>query len=129
MRSPIVADRVLIAIAHYLMTHLRPYDGVFRFGREEFLVCLPGANLEAGRGVIDRMCGELGSLPHEAEDKRTFHVTASFGLTLLVPELPVEQSIDRADKALYAAKAKGRNRAVIWDESMGERQALPEVLA
>jgi diguanylate cyclase len=122
----LVGDRVLIAVARYLMTHLRPYDRVFRYGGEEFLVCLPGANLEAGRDLIYRLCGELGSLPHEADDKRTFQVTASFGLTLLAPQLPVEQSIDRADKALYAAKAKGGNRAVIWNESMGERQAEPE---
>jgi PleD family two-component response regulator len=61
-------------------------------------------------------------LPFEANGRGTIHVTVSFGLTLLDATMAVEQSIDRADKALYVAKATGRNRTVIWDASMS---ALP----
>jgi PleD family two-component response regulator len=69
---------------------------------------------------------ELASLPHEADGKGTFHVTVSFGLTLLDPDTPVEQSIERADKALYVAKTSGRNRAIAWDASMNVLAAEPE---
>ena len=48
-----------------------------------------------------------------------FHVSVSLGLTLLDPEVPVEKSIERADKALYAAKAAGRNRTVVWEDAEG----------
>jgi diguanylate cyclase (GGDEF)-like protein len=87
---------------------------------------LPDTDLEAGRNIIDRLREELGSLPYEANGKGIFHVTVSFGVTLLDPDLPVEQSIDRADKALYVAKAKGRNRAITWDASMNVLPAEPE---
>jgi PleD family two-component response regulator len=50
--------------------------------------------------------------------KEPVHITASFGLALLDPDTPVETTIDRADKALYAAKAAGRNCVRIWNPSM-----------
>jgi PleD family two-component response regulator len=45
-------------------------------------------------------------------------VTASFGVTLLDADVPIEESITRADQALYRAKAAGRNQAMLWDPSM-----------
>jgi diguanylate cyclase len=114
----VVGDNVLVGFARYIMAHLRPYDRVFRYGGEEFVICLPNADLEAGHEIIDRLREELASLPFEADGKGQFHVTASFGLTLLDAAAPVERSIDHADKALYVAKAKGRNRVITWDASM-----------
>ena len=73
--------------------------------------------LQTGHDIIDRLREELSALQYETNEKTIFYVTVSFGLTLLVPDLPVEQSIDRADKALYVAKARGRNRAVAWEAS------------
>jgi diguanylate cyclase len=113
-----VGDKVLIAFARYVMAHLRPYDKIFRYGGEEFLICLPDTDLQAGRDIIERFREELASLPFEAESKARFHVTVSSGLTLLDPDVSVEQAIDRADKALYAAKAAGRNLTLVWDETM-----------
>jgi len=115
-----IGDRVLITFARYLMTHLRQYDRIFRYGGEEFLICMPGTDLQSGRLLLDRLREELQSLSHETESKAKFHVTISVGVTLLDPEAPVEQSIDRADKALYAAKAGGRNGVVVWDASMND---------
>lgn len=116
----LVGDKVLIAFARYVMAHLRPYDKVFRYGGEEFLVCLPNTDPQIAFDIVGRLTEELASLPFEAEGKATFHVTVSFGLTMLDADIPVEQSIDRADKALYVAKARGRNRVVAWDASMNE---------
>lgn len=116
----LVGDKVLIGAAHYIMAHLRPYDKVFRYGGEEFLICLADTDLKVGHDIIDRLREELASLPYETNSKETLHVTVSVGLALLDPAVAVEQSIDRADRALYAAKAQGRNRVVDWDASMIE---------
>lgn len=115
-----IGDTVLVGIARYMISHLRPYDRIFRYGGEEFLICLADSDLEAGRLIIDRWRHELASLPFEANGKGIFHVTVSFGLTPLDPDVSVERSIDRADKALYAAKAAGRNCVVSWDKAMDD---------
>lgn len=114
----LVGDKVLIGFAACIMAHIRPYDRLFRYGGEEFLICLPDTDLQAARVIVDRLREELATLPFEARDKEHFQAAASFGLTLLEPNIPVEQSIDRADKALYVAKETGRNRVVNWDASM-----------
>ncbi|MDI1347341.1 MAG: diguanylate cyclase [Pseudolabrys sp.] len=119
----VVGDKVLVGFAHYLMAHLRPYDKVFRYGGEEFLICLPDTDRQTACEIISRLLEELASLPFNADGKGEFHVTVSSGLTALDPDIPVEQSIDRADKALYAAKARGRNRVVVWDASMNDLPA------
>lgn len=119
----LAGDRVLIGFAKYIMAHLRPYDRIFRYGGEEFLICLADTDIETGRIILDRLRDELASLPFEANGGPAFHVTVSFGLTNLMPSLAVERSIDRADKALYVAKAQGRNRIVVWDRSMDEEAA------
>ena len=113
----IVGDKVLIDVSHCMMTQLRPYDRVFRYGGEEFMIFLPNTDLQAGHTIISKVREAIGSLPHEANGNVISHVTASFGLTLLAPDIPVEQSVDRADKALFVAK-EGRNRVVTWDSSM-----------
>jgi diguanylate cyclase (GGDEF)-like protein len=119
-------DRVLIDFAHYVMAHLRPYDKVFRYGGEEFLICLPDADADAGYEIIDRLRQELATLPFGGSDEKQFYVTVSFGISALDPTVPVEQSIDRADRALYVAKARGRNRVIVWDASMDARRGETE---
>ena len=114
----VIGDKVLIAFAHYVMEHLRPYDKVFRYGGEEFLLLFPDTELQEANEIVERLRKDLSSLGHRAPGAETFHVNASFGLTLMDPDEPAQVSIDHADKALYAAKAAGRNRTVSWDASM-----------
>lgn len=117
----LVGDKVLASFARHVMSNLRPYDKIFRYGGEEFLICLPATDLETAYALTDRLRSGFADLPHEADGHDIFHVTVSFGLSLLDPQLSVESAIDRADKALYSAKRNGRNRTVVWDDTL----ALP----
>jgi len=84
----------------------REGDWVARFGGEEFLICLPGADLETAVNLAEKMRTEVES---------SMTVTASFGVCTIKPgqDSKIEQFIECADKKLYAAKHNGRNR-VEW---------------
>ena len=111
-------DIVLVETVRYVLTHLRPYDEFFRYGGEEFLVCVPGMNAQAGLEAIERIREGLSTLVIDVGGGRTVQVTASFGMTLLDADVPVEESINRANQALYRAKGAGRNQTQVWDPSM-----------
>jgi diguanylate cyclase (GGDEF)-like protein len=117
-----MGDRVLGTLLRQVKSELRPYDLLFRYGGEEFLICMPSTDLKNGSDAIDRLRQSLAAVIFEGRAEGgaapSFHVTVSFGLALLAPDVSVETSIERADKALYAAKAAGRNRAGVWDASM-----------
>jgi diguanylate cyclase (GGDEF)-like protein len=111
-------DCVLAAAVRYLIKNLRPYDKVFRYGGEEFLLCMPYTDLTPDNDRVNELRKGIAALEIAIGEKDPINISASFGLTLLDPDIPVEASIDRADKALYAAKAAGRNCVRIWDVSM-----------
>jgi diguanylate cyclase (GGDEF)-like protein len=114
-----VGDQVLVGTVRYLTEHLRSKDKVFRYGGNEFLISLPGADLATCQTVIARVReGLTRRLLIVTPGGIALHVTASFGLALLDPDVGVIESIDRADQALLLAKAAGRNRAISWDPSV-----------
>ena len=120
-----VGDKVLAGAVEYVTGHLRPYDKVFRYGGDEFLISLPGIDLMNAQHLIERVREGFGRVPFVlSEEGHAIHATASFGLTLLEPDITVEESIDRADKALLMAKAAGRDRVVSWNPSIMTGTAL-----
>ena len=114
-----VGDEMLAGVVREVMEHLRPYDKVFRYGGDEFLISLPGADLEVGLKVIGHIREQIAEATIVASPGGpSVATTASFGLALLEPDISVEESIDRADKALLVAKAAGRNRVCSWDPAV-----------
>ncbi|NUJ80243.1 diguanylate cyclase [Methylocystis sp. FS] len=109
-----LGDEFLVQYAEFVMSHLRPHDEFFRFGGEKFLYCAADADLEQGRAVAEQLRKGLSDREFFVEGYLPLTVTASFGLALLDPSVPVEQSIERADQALHAAKAAGRDRIANW---------------
>ena len=119
----LVGDKVLTIIARHMTRSLRPYDAVFRYGGEEFLICLPDADVATARDVVDRLRESLAALPLGEHGGRQLHMTISCGVAALEPELSVEEAISRADQALYAAKEAGRNRTRVWEQQNIEAAA------
>jgi diguanylate cyclase (GGDEF)-like protein len=109
-----VGDMVLRQVASILANGLRPYDQVFRYGGEEFLICLPNTDLAVAGTVVERLRERIAAAHLPIEGGRVVRATASFGIALLVPDDGVSAAIDRVDGALYAAKKAGRNRVTIW---------------
>jgi len=67
---------------------------------------------------LKELCAGLAALEVDIGEESPIRISASFGLALLDPELQVRASIDRADKALYAAKAAGKSCVRVWDAAM-----------
>lgn len=106
-------DVVLGSVAKCLDANVRPYDRIYRYGGEEFLLCMPTTTLDMAVELAERLREAIASHdPEVAPDGHPLRITASFGVTAMERDRDVEESIDRADKALYLAKAAGRNRVV-----------------
>ena len=115
----LVGDALLAESVRLLREQLRGEDRVFRYGGDEFLVSLPGADLAVGQAVVARIrAGFARRRLFVADASTALPLTASFGLALLDPDVRVEDCIDRAAQALLLAKTTGGNRAISWDSSV-----------
>ncbi|MDO9525144.1 MAG: diguanylate cyclase [Gemmobacter sp.] len=105
-------DAVLTEVARRLSAALRPGDLLARIGGEEFLAALPDVTEPEARDVAERLCRAVRGLPITlADDVGRLTITVSIGLALSGP--PPDSAamlIERADRALLAAKAEGRNQ-------------------
>lgn len=105
-------DAVLKALSRQLTQTLRPSDIFGRFGGEEFAVVLPETGLESAEIVAERICAELAALPVVGNETE-IRFTVSIGVAEFEPDATeIKATLDRADAALYQAKAQGRNRVV-----------------
>lgn len=113
-------DRVLHQLADVLMSNTRSSSKVGRWGGEEFLLICPDTTAEEAQGLAERLRRLVASAVFEPE--QPLNVTASFGVACVHPGEGFAQALKRADMALYAAKAQGRN-CVVSGEATDESPA------
>ena len=101
-------DDVLAAVGDIASHTIRGSDFVGRLGGEEFAVMLPGTDREGALKVAENLRESIAGLTVAGVERE---ITASFGVAVLPADAPDAQALLRvADRALYQAKANGRDR-------------------
>jgi diguanylate cyclase (GGDEF)-like protein/PAS domain S-box-containing protein len=109
----VTGDLVLKAIAAAARGALRSGDMIARVGGEEFGIVLRGASLEQAVATCERVRAAVAACSVESADGVHILVTASLGLTPIEAGHTGPEICNRADRMLYEAKAKGRNRVLV----------------
>ncbi len=104
----IQGDAVLVEFAQLLKNSIREGDHLGRWGGEEFLIVLPHTNKTQANALAHKLLSTIAEHRFVVLE----HLSASFGVSSFIDELSCIELLDATDKALYAAKAKGRNCVV-----------------
>ncbi len=104
-------DRVLRALSERLGDNIRAVDAIGRYGGEEFMVLLPEMDREEGRETAERLRHLVADEPFALGRDKTLNLTVSIGVAVYPDQgTSVEALCDAADRAMYEAKAGGRNQ-------------------
>ncbi len=108
-----VGDAVLRGVVARLLESVRDMDVVARYGGEEFAVILPQTDAAQGARVAERLREAVAAAPLPAGSEEPLPLTVSIGLAVYPEDAVMKEAlVECADRALYAAKRTGKNRAV-----------------
>lgn len=103
-------DAVLASVSSRLRACMRQLESIGRYGGEEFLAVLPGSSLEVALAIAERMRDAIAAVPQNIGGKLVdLTISAGVCCSESFPSASGDELINLADKALYAAKAAGRN--------------------
>ena len=115
-------DLVLTDTTKILKEAVRETDTIIRWGGEEFLVVLPDSSQESMLSVAQKILQGIRQLQMPAEWTR--NLTASIGCYLCLEPEAIDDSIRKADLAMYQAKAQGRNQLAIYEPAMEKTRVV-----
>ncbi len=110
----LAGDRALVEVSRRLQRSVRTYDGVGRYGGEEFMLVLPGCGVEDGAVLAERLRASVASEPIQTEHG-PISISMSFGVTTIEGASGVigrDEIVRVTDEAMYAAKRAGRDRVM-----------------
>ena len=113
-------DAVLRHLATALRANFGPDSTIARLGGEEFVALLPGVSMDDAAAAAERLCRSVQMQSVLVIDD-VIACTVSAGVAAMEPSVSsVDELLQRADQAMYAAKAAGRNRVACWKPAMGK---------
>lgn len=104
----LVGDDILMSVGRTIRQHIRSGDVAARYGGEEFAVILPRTTAEQAREVAERIRGSISQAVSRISN-RSIRITASAGLSQLLPGDSIKTWLHRADESLYFSKDSGRD--------------------
>ncbi|MGE8560020.1 MAG: GGDEF domain-containing protein [Acinetobacter sp.] len=113
-------DETLIKVSQILSNIIRDSDVVGRFGGEEFILILNQSSWEQAQIIAERCRKAIQQLDLTSDSGESIKVTASFGIALSNTQFRPQQLLSQADKALYQAKACGRNQVKCYQDLFSE---------
>ena len=119
-----VGDRALKQFAELALGAVRNVDYVARFGGEEFLLVLVGADENVASRVAHRLADHTREMWVKGTD-HNFALTVSVGITSFRAGERIDDMLGRADRALYRAKLEGRDRVIVADRNAGQTRTVP----
>lgn len=124
-RGHLEGDQALVNLAMLLRTQVRAGDLPARIGGDEFAVLFEGIGVSEAEEIADRI--RESTAAEFVTGARTHGLGVSGGIAVLDTKMSPRTAFDRADAAMYAAKAAGRNRIMVWSPEVGASTA-PERL-
>ena len=114
----IQGDKVLIGLSQIIKSCLRTMDSAYRYGGEEFTVILPETEGKEAVIVAARIRALMEAEKFTPGSGKIVNVTISIGVTEYCPDERISNFVQRADKAMYIAKQKGRNKVASIPQSL-----------
>ncbi|WP_299660559.1 diguanylate cyclase [uncultured Psychromonas sp.] len=112
----LAGDKVLHAIAQTLQRSIRKTDYIARFGGEEFALLLPEINQQQAQFVLNKLRDRIKAITFRFKEENLI-ITISVGFTTLVSSDDQDEAFERADTALYQAKAEGKDRVIFIEKT------------
>jgi len=114
MEGHVYGDEALKKVASVLQKSLRRTDGMGRYGGEEFIFYMPETKMANAAEICERLRAGVEAEAFQGNGKVAY-LTVSIGIACFPTNADsIEKLVEAADKALYEAKARGRNRVVIY---------------
>ncbi len=115
-----IGDEVLLLLSRLMRTTLRSHDRLYRFGGEEFVVVVRCDSEASAAASFERLRKGVGAFPFPQVGR----LTISAGFTMIASHDSPNSALARADRAVYHAKAKGRNQVCSYGDLLA-RDQLP----